>query len=315
MYATPLIIDTDPGVDDALAILFAINRGCDVRGLSVIGGNVPLDRCIHNALSVLTLLGRTDIPVFHGADKPLMVAPYKSGESHGPTGLGEFTITLPSGADTKDSSVNGYRQILQNPATILAIGPTTNIAAFLRQEPAFATQIERLIIMGGSFDGKGNVGVSPEAEFNVYCDPHALAEILMHPIDITIIPAEICRHVTVTLDQLNEAMGMNDQAKAMHQIMDSYIRYYQTDATFGGFNGGVLYDLLTVSYLLHPEYFETVAASVSVVTEEGPTRGKTSIIPEGTPNCRVATKVNGTAVTEDFLESLRTTAFHDGTAE
>ena len=173
--------------------------------------------------------------------------------------------------------------------TIVAIGPSTNIGHLIEQAPELFLKTGKLILMGGVFGEKGNV--SPYAEFNVYNDPHSLKRILEsgHP-QIVIVPANICRQVTFTKEVFDQ-ISNPDLAKGLATISKVYIDYYSQDTEYGGFDGGVMYDLLTTVLLVDPSLFVLDKAHVRVETDDKEKYGLTEIV-EGEPNCEVITQVD-----------------------
>ena len=173
-----LIIDCDPGVDDAIALLLAFSASLPILGITTVAGNVPLTLTTTNALKICALASRTDIPIFAGCPRPLLRPLATAEEVHGATGLRGADFPKPTTAIQPQHGVDFIVEQLLNasePVTIAALGPLTNIAVALIKSPQIANNIDRLIIMGGTM-GQGNI--TPSAEFNMYVDPHAAKVVL-----------------------------------------------------------------------------------------------------------------------------------------
>src|SRR3712207_4419754 len=176
----PVILDTDPGIDDALAILLAVaSPEVDVVGVTVTGGNCDMPQGVRNALAVLAT-ARAKVPVHAGVALPLIRPPFTAPETHGESGLGNGRVPEPSRQEGPEHAVdNGVRAIMETPepVTLVAVAPLTNVALAIRREPRLVERVHEVIVMGGAFDVPGNT--TPLAEFNVYVDPHA-AHIVLH---------------------------------------------------------------------------------------------------------------------------------------
>jgi len=197
-----LIIDTDPGTDDALAISAANGAEIDILGLTVVGGNVPLELGIRNSLSVLDFLGREDIDVYPGASRPLEGEYQYAYEYHGPDGL----LAEIDSSNRQKSNIQAVDFITEsvrnypNEVTLLALGPLTNIANCLRDDPKVANLIDKIIIMGGAFQCKGNV--STWAEFNIFDDPVAAGEVFSIDIPMYVVGLDVCNAVSISRKEL-----------------------------------------------------------------------------------------------------------------
>lgn len=262
-----IIIDTDPGLDDAIAILFAVHSGrFDVLGLTSVAGNLGIDVTTRNAGRLLALLGRRDIAVVSGASAPLARKGINEVAIHGEDGLGG--VTLPDAI----SPLPGYAPFwiadqLRNapPGTIdiLALGPLTNIALLLRDHADAAARIGRLIVMGGAINDKGNVG--PHSEFNFASDPEAVAMVLNTELNTTIVPLDVTRKVRADrayLDALREKSIAGDAAADL-------IAAYFND----GRESRPLHDPCVMLYALEPELFDAKQMSFTVDTSTGPDAG------------------------------------------
>ena len=302
----PLIIDTDPGVDDALAISFANFAQLPLIGITTVYGNATVGNTTQNALTILELLGSRS-PVYQGAAKPVKNNA-RLAVVHGENGLGGFSLDNPakckSDQSAEDFLVKTLTSFQGKPLDLCCIGPLTNIALVARANPDLFDKKKRLIIMGGAVYEGGNV--TPYAEFNTYNDPLALQEVIGLDSSITIIPLELCRKVTFTREDFDLIRNKNIQS-SFKQITDFYIKSYMKAGEFTGFTGGVMYDLLTVAYILKPEYFETQAVFLDVHTELDECYGRTQIQENREPNCQLATRVAAKKVKDMFFEVMNTT--------
>ncbi|WEK06214.1 MAG: nucleoside hydrolase [Candidatus Devosia phytovorans] len=204
-----VIIDTDPGLDDAVAILFALASGkFEVLGLTTVAGNIGLAKTTTNAGGLLSVMQRSDIPVISGADVPLLRDGIDAIVVHGDDGLRGVTLPKP-GRSARTGAVDWLAEtLLAHPSgtvDVLALGPLTNIARLVDEHPAAAGRIGQLIVMGGAVDEPGNVG--PNSEFNFACDPEAAAVVLHADIRTTIIPLDVTRRVRAGRDYVEALRG------------------------------------------------------------------------------------------------------------
>lgn len=294
----PFIIDTDPGIDDALAIMLALRLQLPIAGFASVYGNAGITDTTRNLQTILEIAG-SKAPIYLGAERPLTKEPLIA-TSHGERGFGGLATNLktpPAG-----TALKLYRDTLsRGPASIIAIGPLTNLAVFAEMHPELVGNIQEIICMGGVFDEKGNVTAAPLSEFNSFNDPDALQEVLELPVKKVLIPANICRRVMLSESEL-AAASERVIHPAMRRIIAAYIEYYQRDPEHGGFTGGVLYDVLAAAYAHDPSLLQLEKKRVFVDTSESPTRGITLALP-GQPNCRVATGVDAELVKNLLLKA------------
>ncbi len=271
------IIDTDPGVDDALALAFAWGANLPIAGITTVYGNASLKQCTENALTLRATFGKYATPIYMGSEIPLKKS-MRLAESHGEKGMGNFMANLGL-QDRSQGTFLSLFERLQQPVTMLCLGPLTNIANLARQHPDQLQHIERIILLGGVFWGEGNV--SPYAEFNIYNDPDALDILLNTKIPLVIIPADACRLVTISKEDLDNALANAALREQFHKISDVFIEYYQNNTQYGGFSGGVMYDILVIGYALYPELFTVEPHKIVVDCNDGPRRGQTSFSEKG----------------------------------
>jgi purine nucleosidase len=298
-----VIIDTDPGVDDALAILLALRSHVSVAGIVTVYGNSSVHNSTVNALTILQLLNKR-IPVYQGAAESL-TGTITRAESHGSNGLGGFRLSKLRYEAEKKSALEFYisqlEQSKNKSVDILCIGPSTNIAMLSMARPDLCKKINKLIILGGVFDERGNI--SSYAEFNVFNDPLAFQKVLSLECEKIIIPINICRKVIFTKSDFDNVRNKRLQ-KNIQAITDLYIDYYTNDKEYGGFAGGVMYDLLAVVYLLSPDIFMVEKAFVSVVTRLSKKSGKTVLSRKGKENCSLVVRINEQEIKRAFFKYL-----------
>src|SRR5260370_12432719 len=201
----PIIIDTDPGIDDAVAILLALaSPELDVLGIVAVAGNVPLAATACNACSIIELAGRPELPVYAGCPRPLGGKPLDAERSHGSSGLGGLVLPAPAQPPRTEHGVfyliDRLRKAEPKSITLCALGPLTNIAMALVAAPDIAPGIAELVLMGGASHGGGNM--TPAAEFNIYVDPHAAAIVFDSGLSITMVPLDVTETVRSTPERI-----------------------------------------------------------------------------------------------------------------
>ncbi len=261
-----LIIDTDPGVDDAIALWLALaSPELELLGVTVVAGNVPLQATLQNACKIVGLSGRTDVPVFAGAPGPLVREQVYGKYAH----IGAFSDALvPAGAlqpqeeHAVDFLVRTLRQAAEDndPVTLCVIGPMTNIALALGMHPDVVRGIRQIVTMSCAFTALGHR--VPWAEFNVYADPHAAEKVFTSGVPLIIMPLDMTFQALICppdIDYLRQQGGAPGTA-----IADLLAAFDRTDITRFGRDGGPVHDATTVAWLLQPDLFSGVAASVGV---------------------------------------------------
>jgi purine nucleosidase len=273
-----IIIDTDPGQDDALAILLALGSPeLEVLGITAVAGNVPLALTEKNARKICELAGRSDIKVFAGAIRPLVRQLVTAEEVHGKTGLDGPDLPEPKMPLQSQYAVDFIVETLMSePAgtvTLCPLGPLTNIALALIREPKIAPRIKQVVLMGGGFFEGGNI--TPAAEFNIYVDPHAADVVLGAGIPVVMMPLDVT-HKALTSAQRIEAIGAlgTPVGKAAAQLLEYFERF---DEQKYGTDGGPLHDPCVIAYLLKPELFKGRQCNVSVETGSELTMGMTVV--------------------------------------
>jgi purine nucleosidase len=262
-----ILIDCDPGIDDAVALLcaFASPGELDIRLVSTVAGNVPLERVSANALALRSLARRQDVPIHAGADRPLERAPLDAARYHGADGMGGVALPAAQGSLAPEHAVEAIVHAVERAApalTICALGPLTNLALALRRLPDLGRRVERIVLMGGAALG-GNV--TPFAEFNIFADPHAAAAVFGCGAEITMLGLDVTRQARVTEAWL-AVIGRSGSACAR-----------LTQAIYGSRIGHALHDACVIAWMLDPRIFRGRPARVSVELEPGERLGATKV--------------------------------------
>ena len=274
--AAPVIIDTDPGQDDALAILLALSAQAelDVAAITTVAGNVGAAQCCINALRVCQLAGRPDVPVYTGCPQPILRPLHTAEFICGPDGLAGMDLPAPRQRPQSSHAVTFLIERLrlsETRMTICALGPLTNIALALIQSPDIKAKISRIVIMGGARD-LGNMTAA--AEFNFFVDPHAAAVVFTSGLPITLFPLNATYQAVATPARLG---GFDAKGEVGAAILSMLRRERPGGAALGGDNGHPMHDPCVIAYLLWPELFEGRDCHVAIETAEGPTVGRSTI--------------------------------------
>jgi purine nucleosidase len=303
-----IIIDTDPGIDDTLAILLALaSPELTLEGLSVVHGNCSLDRAVTNGLSILELVNASHIPLARGCELPLVQPSLLAAETHGNTGLGYAKLSEPRIQPTvQHGSDFLIDKILSNPGeiTLVAIGPLTNVALAVRKEPKFAKSLKELIIMGGAIRHEGNQ--TALAEFNTYVDPHA-AHIVFHSgIPTTLVPLDVTYQCLLTAQDVERLLKIDSPIPGF--IKDATDFYMEYHASYQGIQGCIINDPLALALTFAPELCDYEELPVDVDISGGVSMGKTFAdfynYQKKPANMRVALGVRQREFIELFLERM-----------
>jgi purine nucleosidase len=302
-----LIIDTDPGVDDALAFLLALaSPEIQLEALTTTQGNVTLEKATRNALSVLELAKASHIPVAQGSMFPL-VQPLRATDSvHGASGLGNANLLDPRAKPVHQHAVDYLiDRVLAEPneISIFPIGPLTNIAMAIRKEPRFTKAVRELVIMGGAIQDGGNS--TPLAEFNIYVDPHA-AHIVFHSgIPITLIPLDATHKCLLKQEHLDR---LNKIDSTITLFIKEAAGVYLKASLKLGYQGSALHDPLTLATIIAPELLTLKEYYVDVDISGGVSMGKTFAdfyqVTQKPANMKVALDVRGEEFIELFLQRM-----------
>jgi len=273
MSPTPVILDVDPGHDDAVAIMLACGApGLDLLALTTVAGNVPLEKTTRNALRILSLVGHTDVPVAAGASSPLH-RPLRTAEDiHGESGLDGPEIPDPSFEPNERSAIELIADTLKEtpePVTLIPTGPLTNVAAFLREHPELKSRIARISLMGGSI-GLGNT--TPAAEFNVYVDPEAAREVFESGLPIIMSGLDVTHQADIGPAEREALRSLGRVGEVITELLEFFATTYER--TFG-FDAPPLHDPVAVAAVMEPSLLQTRPMRVDVECESELTRGET----------------------------------------
>ena len=273
-----IIIDTDPGQDDAVAILLALGSAeLEIVGISAVAGNVPLKLTEKNARKICELAGRPDIKVYAGAIRPLARELVTAEEVHGKTGLNGPQLPDPKMKLQHQYAVDFIVETLMKEEagtiTLCALGPLTNVALALIREPKIAPRIKEIVLMGGGFFEGGNV--TPTAEFNIYVDPQAADLVFKSGIPIVMMPLDVTHKALTTAKRTQAIRQLGTKVgTATAEMLEFFERF---DEEKYGTDGGPLHDPCVIAYLLKPELFQGRNCNVTVETASELTMGMTVI--------------------------------------
>ncbi|WP_042163030.1 nucleoside hydrolase [Streptomyces sp. NBRC 110035] len=275
----PVIIDCDTGVDDALALLFAVRHpGIDLRAVTCVAGNTDVDGVVRNTLTVLETAGAPVVPVARGAERPLVEAPRSAAHVHGRDGMGDLGLPAPRRTPADVDAVTLLRhEILASPrpVTLVPTAPLTNIALLLRTHPEVTRNIERIVFMGGAA-GAGNA--TPVAEFNVWHDPEAAAILLTAGVPITMYGLDVFNRVVVPAAEVHRLRASAEPGARLAGDLLAH-RPAAPDTTAGGPDetAGGLGDAGALCAVVDPEGLTTHRLPVEVSLAPGPARGQTVV--------------------------------------
>ncbi len=274
MASIPLILDCDPGHDDALAIVLALARP-ELRPLAIttVAGNAPLDRTTRNALRVLTLLGRSDVPVAAGAALPILREAWVPVGVHGASGLDGADLPEPAFGPVERTALELATALLreaEDPITLVATGPLTNIALLLRAAPALHERIAGIWLMGGSL-GEGNT--TPSAEFNIWADPEAAAIVFGSGIGIRMAGLDVTHQALVLPDDIARLDELGTRAGRVFADLMRFFGIHHRDRY--GWDGPPIHDAVAVAWLAQPDLVRSEPMRIDVETAGLETRGRT----------------------------------------
>src|SRR5215471_8887857 len=305
-----VIIDTDPGLDDAVAILLAFTAAeeLDVRGIVAVAGNLPLPQTARNARRVCELAARTDIPVFAGCARPMLRPPATAEHIHGETAREGLLLPEPTMALQTPHGVDFLIETLRiaetGTITVCALGPLTNIAMALVKAPEVAGKIGELVIMGGACFELGNV--TPAAEFNIHVDPHAAALVIGSGIPITMIPLDVTHQLLSTPARVAALRALGNRCgPAVAALLDAFER---NRGSRSGTRGQTLHDPAVIGYLLRPALYQGREVNVAVEMQSPLTMGMTVVdwwgVTGRKPNLRFMNAVDAEGLYELLTEKL-----------
>jgi purine nucleosidase/pyrimidine-specific ribonucleoside hydrolase len=296
----PVLIDCDPGQDDAIALLLALaSPELDVLGVTTVAGNQTLDKTTTNALRVLELAGREDISVAAGADRPLEGELVTAADAHGETGLDGPDLPPPRREALEEHAVDFLAERAEG-AVLIALGPLTNVALLLERR---AERPERIVLMGGAI-AEGNM--TPSAEFNIWVDPEAAHRVFTSGLDVTMMGLDVTNRAVLTDEHAARLRDAGRVGAAVAAMLDFYLGFYLAAYDHGG---APIHDAVAVAHIIRPELLETLERHVEIDHGPGICRGRTVVdmrrrtaLPP--PNARVAVDVSVDGFRELLLERL-----------
>jgi purine nucleosidase len=275
----PVIIDCDPGQDDAINLLLALSAPAvfDVLGITTVAGNVPLALTERNARQMCDIAGRTDVPVFAGCDRPLERALMTAENVHGKTGIDGVDLVEPvtplGERHAVDFIVDTLRASGRASVTLVPTGPLTNIAMAFQRDPALVDRVKEIVLMGGAMREGGNH--SPSAEFNILVDPQAADIVFRCGRPITVMGLDVTHQVLATAERRDRIRAIDNEAgQATAGMLDFFNRH---DTAKYGSLGAPLHDPCTAAWLLAPDLFRTKACNLTVETTSELTMGHTAV--------------------------------------
>jgi inosine-uridine nucleoside N-ribohydrolase len=267
--STPILLDCDPGHDDAIALLLALGSDeLELRGVTVVAGNQTLEKTTANAIRVLELAGRGDVPVAVGSPRPLVRKPFVAAYVHGETGLDGPDLPPPQAEPSDQHAVDFLAERLEG-ATLVATGPLTNVALLLARYPD--ARPERIVLMGGAI-AEGNV--TPAAEFNIWADPEAAARIFASGLDVTMVGLDVTHQALVTAAHADQVRGAGRVGKAVAELLDFYGVFHREVYSF---DGSPVHDAVAVAHVIDPTLLELQHLNVRVDCESELCRGRTVV--------------------------------------
>lgn len=272
-----LIIDTDPGADDVVALLLAMAspEELKIRAITTVAGNVRLEKTSRNARLAREWAGREEIPVYAGAGRPMVRTPIYAANVHGEEGLTGVQVHEPKKPLANGNAVQYLIDTLSaaepHSITVAMLGPQTNLALALIQKPEIVNGIKEVVVMGGAHFNGGNI--TPAAEFNLFADPHAAEVVLASGVKLTYLPLDVTHKVLTSDARLKQLAAVNNNAsKLVVDILNAYIKF---DMDNYRMPGGPVHDASVIAYLLKPELFKGRQVHMVVDSREGPTFGQT----------------------------------------
>jgi inosine-uridine nucleoside N-ribohydrolase len=265
----PILLDCDPGHDDAIALLLALGSDeVELLGVTTVAGNQTLEKTTANAIRVLELVGRGDIPVAAGADRPLVREQRVASNVHGETGLDGPDLPPPQAAPVGEHAVDFLAERVAG-TTLVATGPLTNVGLLLARHPQ--ARPERIVLMGGAI-AEGNV--TPAAEFNIWADPEAAARVFTSGIELTMVGLDVTHQALVTHAHAEELRGAGRVGAVIAELLEFYGVFH---GEVYGFDGSPVHDAVAVAHVLDPTLLETAHVNVQIDCESQLCRGRTVV--------------------------------------
>jgi purine nucleosidase/pyrimidine-specific ribonucleoside hydrolase len=267
--SVPILLDCDPGHDDAIGILLALGSDeLELRGVTTVAGNQTLEKTTANAIRVLELAGRGEIPVAAGAGRPLVREPRVAADVHGETGLDGPDLPPPQAEPSPQHAVDFLAERIQG-TTLVATGPLTNVALLLARHPE--AKPERLVLMGGAI-AEGNV--TPAAEFNIWADPEAAQRVFSSGLDVTMVGLDVTHQALVNAEHARQLREAGRIGEVVAELLEFYGGFHR--ATYG-WDGSPIHDAVAVADVIDPTLLEVERLNVRIDTESELCRGRTVV--------------------------------------
>ena len=303
---TPILLDCDPGHDDAIALLLALaSPEVELLGITTVAGNQTLDKTTANALKILEFVGRTETPVAAGAARPLVREPYVAAYVHGETGMDGPDLPPPRTAPVAQHAIDflaGRLLDSERPVTLVPTGPLTNIGLLLVRYPEVTERIERIVLMGGAI-AEGNV--TPAAEFNIWADPDAASRVFTSGLDVTMIGLDVTHKA---LFRRADAERLAATGRVGTLVSELFGFYQQFHSEQYGWDGSPVHDAVAVAHVVRPGLVQTADRGVVVDCGGELSRGRTYVDLWGRagwePNAHVAVDIDAQGFVDFLVERL-----------
>jgi pyrimidine-specific ribonucleoside hydrolase len=297
-----VLLDCDPGHDDAIAILLALaSPEIELAGITTVQGNQTLEKTTANAIRILEFAGRTDVAVAAGASRPLLREPFVARYVHGETGLDGPALPPAQRSPVDQHAVDFLAEHVDG-ATLVAVGPLTNVGLLLARHPE--ARPERIVLMGGSI-ALGNV--TPAAEFNIWADPEAAARVFESGLDVTMIGLDVTHEALMRKADADRLRDTGRVGTLVAELWEFYNRFHSQ--TYG-FDGSPIHDAVALAHVFRPELVETAHRHVAIECGSELTRGRTVVDlwrrTENEPNAHVGVGIDGRAFIELLIERIET---------
>lgn len=308
MTPTPIILDCDPGHDDAIALLLAVaSPEVELIGVTTVAGNQTLDKTTNNALRVLEFAGRDDIPVYAGADRPFIRPQDVAAHVHGETGLDGPDLPQPTKSAQPEHAVDYLARTIRErdgKVTLVPTGPLTNIGLLFALHPDAVP--ERIVLMGGAI-GEGNR--TPAAEFNIWADPEAAQRVFLAGLDTTMVGLDVTHRALITDAHTERMRGAGKVGNMVAELMDFYARFHKS--RYPDLPGSPMHDPVCVAHVIDPTLMTVLDAHIDVDCSGGPSWGRTNVDWRGRehsppPNAKVGVDIDGERFADLIVERVST---------
>jgi inosine-uridine nucleoside N-ribohydrolase len=302
---TKVILDTDPGHDDAIALLLALaSPELDVLGVTTVSGNQTLEKTTANALKILEFVERADVPVHVGAPRPLVREQWAAAYVHGDSGLDGPDLPDPQTEPRKGHATDFIAaQVEEHDGVVLIpVGPLTNIGLLLAKYPGIESRIARIVLMGGAI-AEGNV--TPAAEFNIWADPEAAHRVFTSGIDVTMVDLDVTHKALLLPEKVDE---LRDAGRVGSLVAQLYDFYHERHVRMYGWEGSPVHDALAVAHVIRGDFVETQHRHVQIDIGPEPGRGRTYVDlwkrTGNEPNAHVGVGVDGPGLIQFLAQRL-----------